>query len=245
LPESVEVIVVDGFSSDGTAEIAVEKGFQLIQAHGHRLTARSIGWIRAKGEYVLLLDSDQIPSNRALLGLLEVIERVHADAFILRETSGKRNSWERGLTLLHEIEFMLGEGIPRCIRRSILARFETSRYEDFPHIHAEDQLIYEFLKKCGARIVALPDVILENSDPDMVSVMKKQFMYTRTGTQEGLLGDFFQVSWRSSLRKFSPFAVTRACSSESDLLIYYAVLLTRTIFQVAGIVVSRISLHKV
>lgn len=55
-----EIIVVDGGSSDRTTEIVKNFGARVINDKNSLLEARVIGILEARGQFILLLDSDQI-----------------------------------------------------------------------------------------------------------------------------------------------------------------------------------------
>jgi len=55
---SVEIIVVDRYSRDGTPYIVSRFGAHVIQADTERAEAKNIGLKAAKGQYVLFLNSD-------------------------------------------------------------------------------------------------------------------------------------------------------------------------------------------
>ncbi len=56
--KNIEIIVVDKFSEDKTVEIAKSYGARIIQDYGERARAKKIGLKKAKGKYVLFIDSD-------------------------------------------------------------------------------------------------------------------------------------------------------------------------------------------
>src|SRR5437773_7358609 len=60
LNEAPEVIVVDGGSTDATLEIAQSYGAKIIPFEGRLLGARRRGLQEARGDTIVLLDSDQI-----------------------------------------------------------------------------------------------------------------------------------------------------------------------------------------
>jgi len=56
--KNIEAIVVDKFSTDKTADLAKGHGARFVLLDSERACARNLGLSRAKGEYVLFLDSD-------------------------------------------------------------------------------------------------------------------------------------------------------------------------------------------
>ncbi len=82
---SFEIIVVDNVSTDGSKEMVKKKypGVVLV-ANGQNVgfgRANNQGIKRAKGEYILLLNSDTIVQDNALEKLLQ-FSKIHPDAFI-------------------------------------------------------------------------------------------------------------------------------------------------------------------
>ena len=71
---SVEIIVVDRFSRDGTPYIASMFGARLIQADTERAEAKNIGLKAAKGQYVLFLDSDMELTPTVIRQCVELME---------------------------------------------------------------------------------------------------------------------------------------------------------------------------
>ncbi len=55
---NIEIIVVDGYSTDDTVEIARRFGAYISMHRGERAMAKNLGLIMASGKYVLFLDSD-------------------------------------------------------------------------------------------------------------------------------------------------------------------------------------------
>ncbi|MDY6866123.1 MAG: glycosyltransferase [Halobacteriota archaeon] len=63
---NVEVVVVDGFSGDGTGKIAERYDAKVIESDAKRSRARNIGVKEAKGEFILSLDSDMELTGRVV-----------------------------------------------------------------------------------------------------------------------------------------------------------------------------------
>lgn len=64
--KKIEIIVIDSHSKDETYEIAKKFGAKVFQYEGTLLGARALGIEKAKGEFILLLDSDQILRQRTI-----------------------------------------------------------------------------------------------------------------------------------------------------------------------------------
>jgi glycosyltransferase involved in cell wall biosynthesis len=82
-PRPLEVIVVDGGSSDETARIAEEHGARVVAPGGRSFAggARNAGWEQVRGEAVVFLDADVVPGT----GWLPVVyRRVVPDAELRR-----------------------------------------------------------------------------------------------------------------------------------------------------------------
>lgn len=58
--QNIEVIVVDGNSTDDTASIARTHGATVIQLDSERTKAKNLGAARSNGEFVVFLDSDMV-----------------------------------------------------------------------------------------------------------------------------------------------------------------------------------------
>jgi glycosyltransferase involved in cell wall biosynthesis len=71
---SVEIIVVDRYSRDGTPYIASMFGARLIQADTERAEAKNIGLKAAKGQYVLFLNSDMELTPTVIQECVELME---------------------------------------------------------------------------------------------------------------------------------------------------------------------------
>ncbi len=81
-----EVLVVDNFSDDGTAEIAKTCGATVFSAGPERSAQRNFGWRHANGDYVMFIDADMIVPDTTTA---EILERINSpsppDALYIRE----------------------------------------------------------------------------------------------------------------------------------------------------------------
>ncbi len=71
-PRPLEVIVVDGGSTDRTAELAKALGAEVIEMPSNIAEARNIGARAARGDYLLFLDADTVLPP----GFMQAVERL-------------------------------------------------------------------------------------------------------------------------------------------------------------------------
>lgn len=75
-----EIIVVDSNSSDRTLEFASEMAHEVVSLKCSKLRGRYEAICRAKGDYVLLLDSDQVLTQSVLMAALQEKHEITAIA---------------------------------------------------------------------------------------------------------------------------------------------------------------------
>jgi len=91
---NIEIIVVDKFSKDRTVEIAKRYGARIIYDEGERTRAKNIGLEKAKGKYVLFVDSDMELSKKVVEECVNFIESDESiGGIIIPERSVGRSFW--------------------------------------------------------------------------------------------------------------------------------------------------------
>jgi glycosyltransferase involved in cell wall biosynthesis len=85
-PGPIEIIVINGQSTDGTAEVASKYGVRLLSVPRGRGRQMNAGARAARGETLLFLHCDTVPSFGAIAGLPDLLQSSGADfrAFRLR-----------------------------------------------------------------------------------------------------------------------------------------------------------------
>ena len=103
---TLEMIVVDNYSKDKTAEIAQEYGAKVFQLGPERSAQRNYGVVQAQGKYILYLDADMRLSQKVIE---ECVNCCEAD---------------NGVSGIYIPEIIVGEGFWIKVRR-----FERSFYD--------------------------------------------------------------------------------------------------------------------
>lgn len=83
--KSIEVIVMDSGSTDGTQDLAKQYNARIIPVNGGLLKSRIAGIKKSKGEFVLLLDSDQILEKNAIMRAVSLCNIYKYDMLALAE----------------------------------------------------------------------------------------------------------------------------------------------------------------
>ncbi|ARM76131.1 glycosyltransferase family 2 protein [Acidianus manzaensis] len=178
---SDEVIVVDSFSSDRTVEIAEKEGAKVIQIKGSRLIARIEGAKRAKGDYVVNLDSDMYFSDN-FKGFEEKVVAL-GEITVGKGTVYKIMSIDREIThrrWMENLDVKKGGIIPRMYDRELLLK----AYDNIPgHLRErlnafEDSIIYyEVSKLYKGKVQFIPSAVYHIEDDSLFQFMRKWYKY--------------------------------------------------------------------
>ena len=160
---NIEIIVVDSHSNDGTLDIIKEfGGITVYQYEGTLLGARGIGVEKAKGEYVLLVDSDHVLKKDSVEKCIEKIGEF--DMLWLYERSYQPRKLlevlydaDRRLTQNYAkdyIEPVGGTILPRFYKRELISQaFKQMPKKILPLCVAHDHaIIYFECQKAGGKI---------------------------------------------------------------------------------------------
>ena len=115
---AVELVVVDNASDDGSQEIAQRLSDLLLLGGPERSAQRNLGLARARGDYVLWIDSDMVLDTDVASSAVAVAEREGAVAVFIPETSEGDGYWTacRRLERRCYVDEPLIEA-PRLVRR--------------------------------------------------------------------------------------------------------------------------------
>jgi len=161
---NVETLVIDSNSIDRTKEIAESFGAKFISYDGKLLGARYEGFLRSQGDFILLLDSDQILEPTAVERALPMMDDY--DMLVLEELSYKpegffQRLYEADRKLIHlypDLGPLEGNLLPRFFRREILEKaFLAIPREIIPTtIHHDHTIIYFEAQKVSSKVGIVP-----------------------------------------------------------------------------------------
>lgn len=86
--ESIELIVVDNYSSDGTQEIAEKYADRVIVAGPERSTQRNLGLVAAAGEFVGFIDADMVLTAHVCEQVVTELRSGHRAIVVPEESFG-------------------------------------------------------------------------------------------------------------------------------------------------------------
>lgn len=178
----VEVVVVDSHSDDATADIAVRYGAKVVQIDGKLLQARHQGTLASRGEYVLLLDSDQVLEPTTLERAVAMMRHAAVDMLFLEEHSYHPHTWLQRLVELDRrhiqasamMDAATGVMLPRFFRRDVLMQaFAAMPVDDLAEVVAQDHAIIHWeVSKVSQRGALLPHAVYHMDPSDVVYLLR-------------------------------------------------------------------------
>jgi glycosyltransferase involved in cell wall biosynthesis len=207
--QNIETIIVDSKSTDGTNEIATTRGCKVISTDWKLLGARYLGCKAAVGDYVLMLDSDQILVHDTVEMSLRLFETY--DMLCLKETSYHRRTliekmFEADRRLIHqELQLQLdpiyGTLLARFYKRNLLRQaFEAIPKPLLSFVVAHDHaIIYYEAWKVSTKVGVLPTGLYHNEPTTLLELWRKNFRYgrsTKALLANGYYNDFIRKKTR-------------------------------------------------
>jgi glycosyltransferase involved in cell wall biosynthesis len=226
--QNIEIIVIDSNSTDDTAGIAGRFGAQVVFTDWKLLGARYLGVEASKGDFVLLLDSDQIlyPSTIERL----IAESSKRDMQCLEETTynpktfleklfvADRNLINRYASMhLDPIE---GVMLARFYKKSILsAAFKKIQVDKLRDVVAHDHaIIYYEAYKISNKVGVIPKAVMHKEPSTLMELWRKNFRYGKT-TREFLDANLYTDLLKRKIRFRRGSALTDSASLKSFFLL--------------------------
>lgn len=122
-----EIIIIDGFSTDRTAEIAKKYNARFIQHkfEGH-IEQRNISMLEASFDYILVMDADEALSDELKASILDVKNDWKFDAYTYNRLSSYAGHWIRHGGWYPDVKLRLAD------RRKIVWEGRNPHDEGFP-----------------------------------------------------------------------------------------------------------------
>ncbi|HVZ12549.1 MAG TPA: glycosyltransferase family 2 protein [Patescibacteria group bacterium] len=182
---NIEINIIDGGSTDQTVNIARKEGIKdIFICKDALLAARFEGVKHAKGEFVLLLDSDQILDKTAIARAVEKIEANKLDMLVLEEHVYKPQTFlehlfEADRKLIHEVADMspyTGVVLPRFYKRRLLESAMKKIPKDvLLHVGGQDHAIIYYEAWQKSQKVGLLETAVFHIEPSSYRVMWQKF----------------------------------------------------------------------
>lgn len=180
--KNVEIIVMDSYSKDSTVEIAKSYGAKIVFAPT-LATARKVGADASGGDYIFILDSDQILDTNVIEECVKACEDEGYDGVTLFEKSlTTKNTFVEKIIAydkeifhsLHDDDPIKGTAIPRFFRASFYKKIE---FEKNPPITFEHTIIHKKIIDMGAKIKFIDAYIWHYETTSIREVARKFFRY--------------------------------------------------------------------
>jgi glycosyltransferase involved in cell wall biosynthesis len=179
--QNIEIIVVDNNSTDKTKEIAQKFTDKVFNRGPERSAQRNFGVSQSDGDYVLIIDSDMVLSERVIESCVEKIQaNKNIKGVIIPEESFGEGFWSECKKL--ERSFYIGVEwmeAARFFRKDIYRK--TGGYDE-SMVGGEDWDLSQRIEKEG-KIDRINDFIFHNEGKiDLFKTIKKKFYYAREFT---------------------------------------------------------------
>lgn len=224
---NTEIIVVDGYSTDGSSEFCKNQNAMVFKSEFKLLGARYVGLQKSSGKYVVMIDSDQILEKACIQGCVDLIEKGF-DMICLEERSLNpktlvQKMFEADRLLIHEqadlhMIPLYGAINPRFYRRTILEKaFAVIPEVIFPIALAwEDAILYFEASKLSSKVAIVRNAIWHQEPQNLSEVWYKTRKYGKSARQLAKTGHY-----SSLLSKKIRFRRSRGISKkkiQSDIL---------------------------
>ncbi len=199
--KQLEISVVDAGSTDATIQIAKKFGVQNIFTYkGALLGARALGIRKAKGKYVLLLDSDQILSRDSIERAVTRCETRGFDMLALSEDVYEAKTWLQTLFAMDRtvinasgnLDPETGVILPRFFRATILKKALTRIPKSLlSTVGGPDHAILYFESYAISQKVGVLSGSVRHIEPSaFIPFIKKFYRWGYTGMSAKSLGRY-------------------------------------------------------
>lgn len=177
---AVEILVIDGNSTDNTREVVAPFANQVLtfpEPGDHRCAQRNLGVKNAKGEYVLIIDSDMTLSPNVIARCVEKIQDETVKGVIVPEESHGEGFWAQCKKL--EKSFYIGIDAVEAARFFRKADFEAVGGYNEALTSGEDWDLSDRIEMHG-HLARIDDLIHHNEGRiSLLQTLKKKYYYAQ------------------------------------------------------------------
>ncbi len=176
----LEVIVIDGNSTDNTREVVAPFADQVLvfpEPGDHRCAQRNLGVKHARGEYVLIIDSDMTLSQNVIASCVEKMQDEAIKGIIIPEESFGEGFWSQCKKL--EKSFYIGVDAVEAARFFRKAGFEAVGGYNEALTSGEDWDLSDRIEMHGQ--LARIDVLIHHNEGriGLLQTLKKKYYYAQ------------------------------------------------------------------
>lgn len=185
--KNLELLAVDNLSSDNTVELLKKSGFKVTEKETGLLEARDIMIREAKGDYIAILDADEIITANIFERSVEIMEKGSYDQLIWEEKSYKPKNLFDWLfyadrKLNHELrndDAILGMLAPRFFRAKLVKQaYKNIPVKDLKGLLTQDYAILQYeLSKLSDRIGYLPKAVEQQEVNEFFYFLRHFYRY--------------------------------------------------------------------
>jgi glycosyltransferase involved in cell wall biosynthesis len=175
----IEVIVVDNYSTDGTAKIAEGFGFKLFSQGPERNPQRNFGAQQAGGQYLLFIDSDMELEPDVVADCVTRLQREGTQAVTIPEVSFGDGFWTRCKAL--ERSFYNAEDTMALSRFFDRGVFDAVHGFDERLVGFDDRDLHFRIVNSGGKVSRSQATIRHNEGRARIPrLMRKKYLYGKT-----------------------------------------------------------------
>lgn len=183
--KNIEINIIDNNSRDNTVEIAQKNGVKKIKNFpGSLLQARFEGVKMAKGEFILILDSDQILAHDAIERAVTRVMHEKIDMLAFEELTYKTDTFieklfdmdRKLINAVNNLDPFTGVIMPRFFRASLLkTAYNNIPKEIFPKTGGPDHAIVYYESWVISRKVGVLPRAVYHQEPSSLAILWKKF----------------------------------------------------------------------
>lgn len=183
--KNIEINIVDGYSNDDTVKIAKEFGVnKILYYKGYLLGARYQGVQASKGDFVLILDSDQILEKTAIERAIDMVQANNLKMLVFEENVYKKETFleklfdmdRRLFNAVCDLDPYTGVILPRFFESKLLHKaYENIPKEIYSKTGGPDHaIVYLEAYQIDPIIAVLPTAV-RHIEPGSVRVLWRKF----------------------------------------------------------------------